>query len=217
MPTRDRRADALSKERIVATAIDILDTDGEAALTFRALTTRLATGAGAIYWHVADKDELLTAATDHVISGVLTDGPASSDPRQAIRELALGMFDAIDTHPWVGAHLARQPWQFAMVQIFEGIGGQLSALGVPEKALFDAGSALVHYILGVAGQNAANARLSPRGTNRTDVLADISDRWLQHDADRYPVVHRMATQLRDHDDRQQFLAGIDFLLAGVTS
>jgi AcrR family transcriptional regulator len=42
----ERRTDALSKERIVEAAIEILDTEGEGALTFRALTARLATGAG---------------------------------------------------------------------------------------------------------------------------------------------------------------------------
>jgi hypothetical protein len=28
-------------------------------------------------------------------------------------------------------------------------------------------------------------------------------------------VHRLATRLRDHDDREQFLAGIDLILAGI--
>ena len=76
MTTRQRakrRADALSKERIVEAAIEILDTDGEGALTFRALTARLATGSGALYWHVANKNELLTAATDDVIGRVKID------------------------------------------------------------------------------------------------------------------------------------------------
>jgi hypothetical protein len=31
---------------------------------------------------------------------------------------------------------------------------------------------------------------------------------------RYPSVHRARTQLREHDDREQFLAGIDRILAG---
>ncbi len=53
MADRKRRTDALSKEKIVETAIEILDAEGEKALTFRALTTRLTTGADAIYWHVA--------------------------------------------------------------------------------------------------------------------------------------------------------------------
>jgi len=38
----ERRADALSKDRIVEAAIEILDADGESALTFRALAARLA-------------------------------------------------------------------------------------------------------------------------------------------------------------------------------
>jgi hypothetical protein len=41
-----RTADVLSKERIFEAAIEILDAHGENALTFRALTARLATGAG---------------------------------------------------------------------------------------------------------------------------------------------------------------------------
>ena len=129
----ERRTDALSKERIVEAAIDILDADGEGALTFRALTARLATGAGAIYWHVANKDELLAATTDDVIARVMTEVASGAEPQEAIRAIALGVFDAIDAHPWVGAQLSREPWHSAMLQIFEGVGGQLQALGVPAR------------------------------------------------------------------------------------
>ncbi len=71
--TGRRRTDALSKDRIVEAAIEILDAGGESALTFRALAARLTTGTGAIYWHVANKDELLEAATDDVIDRVMTE------------------------------------------------------------------------------------------------------------------------------------------------
>ena len=127
----ERRTDALSKERIVEAAIEILDADGESALTFRALAARLATGSGAIYWHVANKNDLLAAATDDVIARVMTEVASGAEPQEAIRAIALGVFDAIDAHPWVGTQLSREPWQSAMLQIFEGIGGQLQALGVP--------------------------------------------------------------------------------------
>ncbi len=86
----ERRTDALSKERIVEAAIEILDAEGESALTFRALAARLATGSGAIYWHVASKNELLAAATDDVIARVMTGvvtrrGAAGGDPRHRPR------------------------------------------------------------------------------------------------------------------------------------
>src|SRR5580692_7047081 len=213
----ERRADALSKERIVEAAIDILDADGEGALTFRALTARLATGSGAIYWHVANKNDLLAATTNDVIARVMTEVAGGAEPREAIRAIALGVFDAIDAHPWVGAQLSREPWHSAMLQIFEGIGEQLGALGVPERAQFDCASALLNYILGLAGQYAAGSRLLPRGTDRTAFLATFAAQWAQLDPAEYPFVRRVAAQLPGHDDREQFLAGIDLILAGIAA
>jgi AcrR family transcriptional regulator len=214
----ERRTDALSRERIIEAAIGILDAGGESALTFRALAARLATGAGAIYWHVADKGELLAAATDDVITGAMTDVAAGAKPREAIRAIALGLFDAIEAHPWAGAQLSRAPWQSSVGEIFESVGSQVDALGVTEQAQLDVASALMHYILGCAGQNAANAanaRLLPPDTDRTAFLATIIARWTQRDPAGFPFLHKMAARFRDHDDRQQFLAGIDLILAGV--
>ncbi|GAA3289519.1 TetR/AcrR family transcriptional regulator [Streptomyces cinereospinus] len=212
-----RRADALSKERIVEAAIEMLDAGGEKALTFRGLAERLSTGSGAIYWHVANKDDLLAAATDCVIAHAVTDVAGDAGPRNTIRTIALGVFDAIDAHPWVGAQLARRPWLAALPHIFEGFGSQLEALGVPEPMLFDSTSALVAHVLGVAGQNAANGRLYAQGTDRVAVLGTVAEQWARLGPERFPFVHRVAAQLPGHDDRVQFLAGVDLFLRGVTA
>lgn len=213
----ERRTDALSKERIVEAAIEILDSGGESALTFRALATRLATGSGAIYWHVANKDDLLAAATDDVVARVMTAVSGDTEPRAAIRAIASGVFDAIDAHPWVGTQLSREPWRFAILQIFEGIGKHLQAFGVPEQAQFHSASALVSYLLGLAAQYAAGARLLMRETDRSAFLASVAARWMQNDPAEYPFVHQVAAQLPEHDDREQFLAGVDLILAGIAT
>jgi AcrR family transcriptional regulator len=214
----ERRADALSKDRIVEAAIEILDSDGENALTFRTLAARLATGSGAIYWHIANKDELLAAATDGVIAGAMSDVIAKAKPQDTIRAISLAVFDTIDAHPWVGTQLIREPWQSAMLHIFEGIGRELQALGVPEAAQFHSATALVSYLLGLAAQYAAGARLLPRETDRSAFLATVAAQWTsQHDPDTYPFVHQVAAQLPGHDDREQFLAGIDLILAGIAT
>src|SRR6202007_2664808 len=106
----------------------ILDAEGEDALTLRALTVRLATGYGAIYHHVADRNDLLAAATDHVIARVVTGLSAEAGPQQALRAIALGLFDAIDAHPWIGAQLIREPWRPTLLDIYESISEQLQAL-----------------------------------------------------------------------------------------
>ncbi|MEE7558585.1 TetR family transcriptional regulator [Xanthomonas sp. Kuri4-2] len=218
----ERRADALSKERIVAAAIEMLDEGGEAALTFRALAVRLATGAGALYWHVADKGELLATAADDVLRHALVlPGPdAGTSPEDSIRTTALNVFDAVDAHPWAGALLTREPWRPGALALFESLGGALLALGVPAHARFGVWSALVNYIVGAAGQNAANAasaRLRPDGSDRNAFLQVVATRWEQLDPKRYPFVRELAQRMPGHDDREQFVAGIDLILDGIAA
>jgi AcrR family transcriptional regulator len=212
----ERRTDALSKERIVEAAIGILDAEGESALTFRALSARLATGSGAIYWYIADKNALLAAVTDHIVADVMTAVAKSVGPQDAIRTLALGVFDAIEAHPWVGASLSGDPWQYAVLRILEAVGRQVQALGVPEGAQFNAATALMNCILGIAAQHAAAARL-PRDTDRSAHLTAIAAGWAQLDPAEHPFVRQLAAQLPGHDDREQFLAGVDLVLAGIES
>jgi AcrR family transcriptional regulator len=213
----ERREEPLSRERIVEAAIGLLDTAGEGGLTFRALAERLATGPGAIYWHVTGKDELLSAATDAVVPATRTADSADTTPQEAIRALALGVFDAIDAHPWIGTQLARTPSQPPMLRVFEHLGRQVQALGVPHTAQFTAASALLNYILGVGGQNAANARTHQPDTNRTEFLDTVSAAWANLDPNEYAFTRNVADQLRDHDDRAEFLSGIDLILTGITA
>jgi hypothetical protein len=145
----------------------------------------------------------------------MTEVVSGAEPRAAIRTIALGVFDAIDAHPWVGTQLSGEPWQFAVLQIFEGFGEQLQAVGVPERAQFDCASALLNYVLGLAGQYAAGARLLAHETDRSAFLGTVAARWAQLDPAEYPFVRQVATLLPEHDDREQFLAGIDLILAGI--
>ncbi|HYP98898.1 MAG TPA: TetR family transcriptional regulator [Polyangiaceae bacterium] len=210
-----RRDAALSQERIVGAAIELLDEQGEEGLTFRALATRLATGSGAIYWHVTNKSELLVVATNAVVARTLSDRLPSSSPRKAIRDVAVCVFEIVDAHPWLGAQLWRAPSPTAMLQIFERIGRQVQALGVRGSAQFTSVSALVSYILGVSVQNAESRRTFEPSADRAEFLAKEATRWKELDPEEYSFTRSVATQLRKHDDRTEFLAGIDLILAGI--
>jgi AcrR family transcriptional regulator len=213
-----RREESLSRHRIIAASIALLDHSGESGLTFRALSERLVTGPGAIYWHIASKSELLTAACDAIVARTMNAPLVGATPEATIRALALGMFDAIDAHPWVGSALTRAPGQLPMVRILERIGQQVRALGVPDDKQWAVGSALLNYILGVGGQNAANGQLARRrGADRSDFLEAVSTAWSQLDPDEYPFARSVVGQLRAHDDRIDFLAGIDLILRGIDS
>jgi AcrR family transcriptional regulator len=213
----ERRDDALSRERIVDAAIELLDDEGEHGLTFRALATRLATGPGAIYWHIKNKDELLVAASDVVVARALAGVGDNARPKKAIRSIALGVFETIDAHPWVGTELARNPPPTAMLRIFERIGRQVQALRAPRGAQFTATMVLGSYILSESRQNAANARVHDPPRDRASLLEKLAAQWNALDANEFPFTRNVANQLREHDDRAEFLAGIDLILAGIAA
>lgn len=218
MPPRSRRTDALTRDRIVDAAIELLDESGADALTFRALAGSLRTGSGAIYHPVAGKDELLAAAADAVLRPILA-APGDDDPRESIRTLALALFDTIDAHPWLAAQVMADPGRPANLLLSERIGSAVLAMGTPEAALFDAATAIVGYVLGAAAQNAANARsdLARSGPSREELLGAVADRIELLDRDEFPYLHRIAATMAHHDDRAQFLAGLDLLLTGVAA
>lgn len=261
----------LSRERIVETAIELLDAGGEGALTVRALTERLSTGAGAIYHHVGNMNELGQAATETVIADALPWPVASGGgaggsggaeeagetgkagragragkagesgragevggsrgprerPEDRIRAVALGLYDAATEHSWLASRLAaqltREPWGAVTPRIFESMGRPLRDLGVPRGDWFTTTSTLVHYVLGATSQNAQAADDVPGGAPpdteevRAAFLDTASRAWRDLDPEEYPFLHDIADQMRAHEDRAQFLAGVDLILAGVTA
>ncbi|ADV84915.1 TetR/AcrR family transcriptional regulator [Terriglobus saanensis] len=211
-----RREESLSRESIIEAAIELLDSSGESGLTFRTLSERLATGPGAIYWHIANKSELLTAACDAIVARTMEATTSRAKPKANLRALALGMFDAMDAHPWVGSALGQAPGAMPMVRILERLGQQVRALGVEDGTQWAVVGALLNYILGVGGRNAANGQLArARGLDRSDFLEAVATAWSQLDAHLYPFTRSVAGQVRAHDDREDFLAGIDLILKGI--
>ena len=69
-----RRREPLTRARIFAAALEIIDADGLAALSMRRLGTSLGVEAMAIYHHVPNKDALL--------DGTFSSPPAARSPRE---------------------------------------------------------------------------------------------------------------------------------------
>ena len=49
----------------------------------------------------------------------------------SIRTIALGVFDAINAHPWIGSALTSAPGLSPIARILERVGQQVRNLGVP--------------------------------------------------------------------------------------
>ena len=74
---------------------------------------------------------------------------------------------------------------------------------------------MANYIFGSAAQFAAGARRTRNQAERQRYLDALAAAWTEQDAGQ--VVREAASELRDHDDRHQFLAGIDIFLNGIAT
>lgn len=216
-----RRRASHSMESVLTEAVALLDEAGAPALTFRALADRLGGGVASIYWYVASKEELLDRATDHVLGGVVRDVAAmkaSDDPISDLRAIAVILFDAIVDRPWLGAYFMRNTdVQGNSLVLYEQIGQQTLRLDLTPRQRFHAVSALVGFVVGTAadmGQEPPEEVLDGT-TDREAYLSRFADTWRSLDPDEYPFVHQIVEEFDGHDDRDQFLAGLDLTLAGL--
>lgn len=199
-------------------AIDILDDEGESGLTFRVLAARLKTGHGAIQWHVRTKSDLVEFAATEVMRRALSlDADDDLPPRDAIARIARSVFNCVDAHFWVGAKLAGSPWPLATMLLFERIGRRVVLLTEEPQTRLSATTALLHYMIGSSGQNAANTISSAARLGRAVALDAAAARWSNLDPSIFPFTRSVAAQLRGHDDADDFIAGVDLIVRGISA
>ena len=74
----------LHRSDVVAKAAEILDNYGIADLTMRRLARELSVSPGALYWHFADKQELLGAVADRLLASAAAVAAAGEWPERIV-------------------------------------------------------------------------------------------------------------------------------------
>jgi AcrR family transcriptional regulator len=89
----------LTRQRVVAAAVELADSDGTESISMRRLAQELGVEAMSLYTHVRNKDDLLDGMADAVISQI----PLSADRagwKTALRQMALAAREVMLRHPW---------------------------------------------------------------------------------------------------------------------
>jgi len=219
-PGRGRTRASHSLDSVLAEAVALLDESGVAGLTIRALAARLGGGPASIYWYVSGRDELLDMAADSVLAGVFASvqDVGDEDPIDDIRAIAIALFDAIVDRPWLGAYALRDTGtQPHSLRLYEKIGEQTLRLPLTATQRFNATSAIVGFVIGVAadmGHELPEEVLSGELT-RQEYLERATADWRALDEGEFPFIHHIVDEFAEHTDRVQFRAGLDLLLAGI--
>ena len=202
----------LSRERVLAAAIELADRSGIESLTMRKLAQELGVEAMSLYYHVANKDEILTAIADMVVHEIELPAPGA-EWKRAIRGTAISAHQALLRHPWAaGLLLSSSVANEARLRYMDSILGTLRSAGFSPEMTDHAYHALDSHIMGftlwVVSMNLGSqddvARLA------TDFLETLSPD-LPHLAEHV----RQHLRPRDAEDEGEFAFGLDLILDGL--
>lgn len=152
---------------IVAAAAAILDNYGIADLTMRRLGRELGISPGALYWHFANKQQLLGAVTDRVLAPVRTDADATdADWRNRITGVCLQMRDALLSHT-DGAELVSASFAAGqsqrVVAILQALADTAVQAGLDAEHAALAARTVLYYVLGAVADEQSRLQWDAAG------------------------------------------------------
>ncbi|MGO8016137.1 TetR/AcrR family transcriptional regulator [Rhizobium leguminosarum] len=207
-PGQEPRSEpTLSLERIVATAVDLLDAEGVEGLKMRRLADRLGSGAMSLYWHVGNKEEVFDLALDSVLE--YRSPPEiveSRDWRGEIVHLLEDWRASMLRHPWSASLLPRRALGPNILIRLELLSKTLSGAGVTDADLNVAIWSLWNYVIG--------ATITRANFDLSDDDRAAAQQRLTGLSQHYPTIER-SRLLLDNDWDGAFRKGLDFLLDGL--
>jgi AcrR family transcriptional regulator len=201
---------AIPLERIVTTALQIVDDDGADALSMRTLAQRLDSGTATLYRHFTGRADLIAHVVDLVFGSVVIDTAKLSAMswQDACKAVAHSMFDALRSRPNVSPLLAEGvPIGPNALAAREHLIALLLDNGFPPALAARSYATLARYILGFAIQL----------TGPRDDLDDTGIARVFHDLDprQFPATVKVADSL-PVPLGDEFAFGLELIIDGLT-
>ncbi|OBJ54832.1 TetR/AcrR family transcriptional regulator [Mycobacterium sp. 1423905.2] len=194
-------------DRILATALEIIDEQGADALSMRSLAQRLGSGTATLYRHFAGRAELVAMVVDRMLGEVKID-TAELSWQEACTSLARRMFDALERHgnlaPLLIGHVPTGPNALAQREFLLSV---LLRNGFASVTAAHAYATLSRYVLGFAIQASRSA-----AAERDD--ADVSATFRDLDPAQYPATVAVADEL-PVPLAEEFNFGLQLIVAGL--
>jgi AcrR family transcriptional regulator len=205
------RRKPLSRDRILAAALEVVDEQGIDALSMRKLAQSLGYEAMSLYNHVANKDDLLDGILDLVLAEM--EPPEAHGRLPGIRRAALSAHEALRRHPWA-ATMLMSPGRIrpARIQYMEALLAALRGAGLTAETTYHAYHVLDAHIVGFS------LWVSTHGKMPDDV--EDARAWFDRmiPVATLPYLHEHGLQHLEggpHHDVSAFEFALDLLLGGL--
>jgi AcrR family transcriptional regulator len=210
---RTQRRVPLSRERVLNTALKLADQGGLESLSMRKLGQELGVEAMAVYYHFANKDEVLDGIVD-LVFGEIDLPVAGADWKTAMRQRAISLRDVLARHRWaIGMMESRRNPGPANLRHHDAVIGNLRAAGFDMEMVAHAYSLLDGYIYGFA-----LTKMNLPFDNADDVAELAQDMLEPFPPGEYPNLADFITEHAmkpGYDFGDEFEYGLDVILDGL--
>jgi len=209
-----KRREPISREAIVAAAIQLLDREGLAALSMRRLGEELGAGAASLYWHVGSKDGLLDLVLDELIGEVEIPDADPARWQEQLKETAKSQRRVSLRHPYlVRVSIGRIPMGPNALRCSERTLAILRAGGLPPRLAVQGYLALITTVNGftvdeTGVEDGSAPKLDP---DELQKAADMARDYIASlPASLFPNMTALADEfaLADPDERFELLLDI---------
>jgi AcrR family transcriptional regulator len=203
----------LSRDLVLRTALGLADQGGLESLSMRKLGQELGVEAMALYYHFANKDEIVDGIVDLVFGEIERPTPGA-EWKSAMRRRAISLRDALLRHRWaIGLMEARRNPGPANLRHHDAVIGNLRAAGFDMELVAHAYSCLDAYIYGFA-----LTKMNLPFDTGDDVAGMAQDMLAPFPVDEYPNLVAFITEHAmkpGYDFGDEFKYGLDVVLDGL--
>jgi AcrR family transcriptional regulator len=202
----------LSRDRVVDAALVLLDAEGLDALTMPSLAKHLGVGTMSLYRHVADKDDLVNAVAEHVLSDVAVPAGDPDDWEGRVIGYLRALREAARAHPALSRILAERGLTVGPVfDQLEAVHAILRAAGFSELDAVRTFYSLLTYVFGFVVWELPRVRRQ----HASAYVESWNNAIDQLDPKAYPNLHALRRQLTTTASAEQFEYGLEHLLRSL--
>jgi AcrR family transcriptional regulator len=212
----------LSRERVLRAAVKVGDDAGISSLTMRRLAEELGTEAMSLYYHVANKEEILDGVVDTIALeineavdriGLPSEGAAW---KSAVRRRILTAREVFLRHSWApGVFETRTNTSFEVLRYYDGLVRLMKDGGFTHDQIHHALHALGSRAIGFT-QELFDPNAGPSGGQADELMATLAPKIPNLVGMMMEISHDDPTStLGWCDDQTEFEFGLDLLLDGL--
>jgi AcrR family transcriptional regulator len=207
----DRRP--LTRTAIVDAALVLLDREGLAGLSMRKLAQELGAGAASLYWHVRDKEELLSLLLDRIVGESEIPEPDPGNWQEQVKEMGRETRRLLQRHRDAAQiSMGRIPAGPQSMPVLERYLAVLVAAGLPPRLISYAADMFALYVGGFAFEE--SLRVPPLGDEGA-TTAQLADYYRSLPPERFPTLVGLADDLTAGDADERFEFALELLVRGL--